>query len=166
MKITTNVKSTVATQGVQSSSGFSIATTAHMFGILSDGLYSDKIGAVLREIGANAMDAHIMAGKPDQPFEVKLPSQFDKTFHIKDFGPGLSDQDVRELYTTYGWSSKQNSNETTGAFGLGSKSPFAYTDAFSICAVKDGVKRIYTAHKDDSGKPVVSLMSETASDES
>jgi hypothetical protein len=166
MKITTNVKSTVATQGVQSSSGFSIATTAHMFGILSDGLYSDKIGAVLREIGANAMDAHIMAGKPDQPFELKLPSQFDKTFHIKDFGPGLSDQDVRELYTTYGWSSKQNSNETTGAFGLGSKSPFAYTDAFSICAVKDGVKRIYTAHKDDSGKPVVSLMSETAADES
>lgn len=166
MKIKTDTKSTVATQGVQSSSGFSIATTAHMFGILSDGLYSDKIGAVLREIGANAMDAHIMAGKADQPFEVKLPSQFDKTFHIKDFGPGLSDQDVRELYTTYGWSSKQNSNETTGAFGLGSKSPFAYTDAFSICAVKDGVKRIYTAHKDDSGKPVVSLMSETASDDS
>jgi hypothetical protein len=166
MKISTNTKSTVATQGVQSSSGFSIATTAHMFGILSDGLYSDKIGAVLREIGANAMDAHIMAGKHDQPFEVKLPSQFDKTFHIKDFGPGLSDQDVRELYTTYGWSSKQNSNETTGAFGLGSKSPFAYTDAFSICAVKDGVKRIYTAHKDDTGKPVVSLMSETASDDS
>jgi len=164
MKLVANTKSTIATQGVQSSSGFSIATSAHMFGILSDGLYSDKIGAVLREIGANAMDAHIMAGKPDLPFEVKLPSQYDKTFHIKDFGPGLNDQEVRELYTTYGWSSKQNSDEVTGAFGLGSKSPFAYTDAFSICAVKDGMKRVYTAHKDDSGKPVVSLLSEEPSE--
>lgn len=164
MKLASTNKSTLATQGVQSSSGFSIATSAHMFSILSDGLYSDKIGAVLREIGANAMDAHIMAGKADQPFELKLPSQFDKTFHIKDFGPGLDDEEVRQLYTTYGWSSKQNSNEVTGAFGLGSKSPFAYTDAFSICAVKNGVKRVYTAHKDDDGKPIVSLLSESPAD--
>lgn len=165
MKLATGVKSTVASQGVKGSSGFAISNSAHMFSILSDGLYSDKIGAVLREIGANAMDAHIMSGKSDMPFEVKLPSRFDSTFHVKDFGPGLDDQEVRELYTTYGWSSKQNSNEVTGAFGLGSKSPFAYTDSFSICSVKDGVKRVYTAHKDDEGKPVVSLLSETAADD-
>jgi hypothetical protein len=165
MKLTQGTKSTVDSQGVKGSSGFSIATSAHMFNILSDGLYSDKIGAVLREIGANAMDAHIMAGKPDLPFEVKLPSRFDSTFHIKDFGPGLDDHEVRHLYTTYGWSNKQGDNDTTGGFGLGSKSPFAYTDSFSICAVKDGIKRVYTAHKDDDGKPVVSLLSEDPADE-
>ncbi len=161
MKLNQSNKTTVASQGVKASSGFSISTSAHMFNILSDGLYSDKIGAVLREIGANGNDAHIMAGKPDLPFEVKLPSRLDSTFYVKDFGPGLDDTEVCELYTTYGWSSKQNSNEVTGAFGLGSKSPFAYTDSFSICAVKNGVKRVYTAHKDDDGKPVVSLLSET-----
>lgn len=164
MKLATGNKSTVASQGVMGSSGFAISNSAHMFRILSDGLYSDKIAAVLREIGANAMDAHIMAGKGDLPFEVKLPSRLDSTFHIKDFGPGLDDQEVRELYTTYGWSSKQDSNEVTGAFGLGSKSPFAYTDSFSICAVKNGVKRVYTAHKDDEDKPVVSLLSESPAD--
>lgn len=165
MKLANSNKSTVASQGVMGSSGFAISNSAHMFRILSDGLYSDKIAAVLREIGCNANDAHIMCGKADQPFEVKLPSRFDSTFHIKDFGPGLDDTEVRELYTTYGWSSKQTSNEVTGAFGLGSKSPFAYTDSFSICAVKDGVKRVYTAHKDDEDKPVVSLLSESPSDE-
>ncbi len=164
MIISNGPKSTLDAQGIKGSSGFAISNSAHMFSILSDGLYSDKIGAVLREIGCNANDAHIMVGKADVPFEVKLPNILDSSFHVKDFGPGLDDHEVLNLYTTYGWSSKQNSNEVTGAFGLGSKSPFAYTDSFSICSAKDGIKRIYTAHKNDEGKPIVSLLSEGPSD--
>ena len=41
----------VASAGLQQTSSFQIATSAHAFRILSSGLYSDKIGAVLREIG-------------------------------------------------------------------------------------------------------------------
>lgn len=159
--------SVVDSSGVQSTSTFNIARTPHMFNILSSGLYSDKIAAVLREIACNAMDAHIMFGTPDRPIEVKLPTALDREFYVKDWGPGLDDHEVRTLYTTYGWSSKQQNDDVTGAFGLGSKSPFAYTlqsdeskDGFSVESVKDGIKRIYTCYIDDSGGPAISRLYE------
>lgn len=156
----------VASAGLQQTSSFQIATSAHAFRILSSGLYSDKIGAVLREIGCNAMDAHIAAGKQDVPFEVHLPSRLTSKFYIRDFGPGLSPDEIKSLYTTYFSSSKQRSNDFTGAFGLGSKSPFSYTDNFTIVSVKDGVKTTYSAYVDQVGGPSVSMIAdEPASDD-
>ncbi len=149
-----NVKSS---SGITESKQFSIRTNAHAFKMLSSGLYSNKIGAVLREIATNATDAHIEFGTPDRPIEVKLPNNIDSQFYIKDFGPGLSHEDVMDLYTTYFASTKQASNDFTGAFGLGSKSPFSYTDSFTVTSVHDGEKRTYAAHL-DKGSPTVSLL--------
>lgn len=154
----------VASAGLQQTSSFQIATSAHAFRILSSGLYSDKIGAVLREIGCNAMDAHIAAGKNDVPFEVHLPSRLTSKFYIRDFGPGLSPDKIKSLYTTYFSSSKQQSNEFTGAFGLGSKSPFSYTDSFTIVSVKGGVKTTYSAYVDQVGRPSVSIIADEPAD--
>jgi hypothetical protein len=42
------------------------------------------------------------------------------------------------LYTTYFSSSKRETNELIGALGLGSKSPFAYTDSFNVISTKNG----------------------------
>lgn len=132
-----------------------IATTSHMFSILSSRLYADKVSAVLREIGCNAQDAHTAAGKVDLPFEVKLPNQLDPTFYVKDWGPGLDESGVRNLYMTYGESTKQSSNLFIGAMGLGSKSPFAYAHTFTIVAVRDGVKRYFTAYLNEQKVPVI-----------
>ena len=142
-------------------SEFKIRASGAAFRLLSSGLYSDKIGAVLREIGCNAYDAHTAAGCNHIPFEVKLPNAGDPLFYIKDFGLGLDDAGVREVYTTYFESTKQESDDFTGAFGLGSKSPFSYTESFTITAVKDGVKRVYAAHLTAQGKPAVTLMAES-----
>lgn len=154
---------TEETQGVQRSKTFQIRTNGHAFRMLSSGLYSDKITAVLREIGCNANDAHIAAGQK-KPFLVKLPTRLDNQFYIKDWGIGMDADEVENLYSTYFASSKQDSNDFTGAFGLGSKSPFSYTDAFMVTAVKDGVKRVYGLHVDKVGAPVVSLMHEGNAD--
>lgn len=171
MKLTTGKGNILESSGVQQANAFSIQRSAHMFNILSSGLYSDKISAVLREISCNAMDAHIMAGIPDTPFEVKLPTPLDRAFYVKDWGLGLDDTEVTQLYTSYGWSSKQNDENVTGAFGLGSKSPFAYTlqnqedaDGFTVTAVKHGIKRVYTCHLGDEGAPVISKMFEGPAD--
>jgi hypothetical protein len=125
MQIVTGQSSPVETSGTGPTSGFRIETNAYAFQMLSSGVYSDKISAVLREIGCNAADAHTAAGKRDMPFEVKLPTQLDPQFWIKDCGPGLDEDGVRGLYTTYFSSTKRDSNDFTGAFGLGSKSPFS-----------------------------------------
>lgn len=139
-------------------SGFQIKANAHAFRMLSSGLYSNKIAAVLREIGCNAHDAHIAGGCASRPIEVKLPNQIDPQFYIKDWGPGLSHEDVMNLYVSYFTSTKQDSNDFTGAFGLGSKSPFSYTDSFTVTSVHGGKKRIYSAHIGDDGSPSIVLM--------
>lgn len=146
--------------GLQDTKTFQIRTNGHAFRMLSSGLYSDKIAAVVREIGCNASDAHIAGGSPHKPIEVKLPNAIDPQFYIKDFGIGLGHDDVMGLYSTYFASTKQQSNDMTGAFGLGSKSPFSYTDSFSVTACKDGKRRIYSAHIGEDDTPTVALMHE------
>jgi hypothetical protein len=157
----------ISSEGVTTTGSFSIARNAHMFSILSSGLYSRKIEAVLREIGCNAMDAHIMFGTPDRPIEVKLPTALDRSFFVKDHGPGLDKNELEKLYTTYGWSNKQQSAEAVGCFGLGSKAPFAYTasnledsDGFTVESVKDGMRLVYTCYIGSNGEPAISQLFE------
>lgn len=160
MKVAHSEQHVLGTGNLDTPQAFQIRTSAHAFKILSSGLYSDKIGAVLREIGCNARDAHIAQGIAQKPFTVKLPNAIDNQFYIRDHGTGMGHIDVKSLYTTYFASTKQDSNDYTGAFGLGSKSPFSYTDSFTVTACHAGVKRIYTAHIGNTGIPLVALMDE------
>jgi len=162
LKLTSTGSKVLASNGITSQANFRIHANAQAFRILSSGLYSDKISAVLREIGCNAADAHVAVGTPDRPIEVKLPSALDTSFHIKDWGTGLSDAEVKGLFATYFSSNKSDSDEMTGAFGLGSKSPFSYTDSFSVTTAHGGTQRAYTAHMGSDGSPVVSLLGEQA----
>ena len=142
MKLHT-VETPVQSSGSLNISTFKIATSAKAFKILSSNLYSNKIRAIIREISCNAADAHKMIGN-EQPFQVSLPSRLNEQFVVRDFGPGLSHDDVMELYTTYFASTKSDSNDYTGALGLGSKSPFAYCDTFGVTSWHQGVARTYS----------------------
>lgn len=139
-------------------SQFSIAMNAKAFRVLSDTLYQDKIGSLVREVSTNAYDGHIMAGKQDIPFEIHLPDSFEPWFSVHDFGVGLSKESVSTIYTTYFMSTKDQSNDTVGAFGLGAKTPFAYTDQFTIESNFDGVKTIYSAFINGAGIPNIAEM--------
>lgn len=158
MKIQGGESHVKGSHGLTESKGFRIKASGAAFQMLSSGMYSDKPAAVLREIGCNATDAHIAQGTPDRPIEVKLPNRIDNQFYVKDWGPGLSHDDVMGLYTTYFESTKQTSNDYTGAFGLGSKSPFSYVDSFTVTSVHGGKKRTYTAHLGDDGSPTIALL--------
>jgi len=137
---------------------FRIRNSAKAFNILSSGLYANKVRAIIRELSCNAVDSHIAAGKQDTPFDVHLPNQLEPWFAIRDYGTGLTHEQVTNIYTTYFESTKTNSNEFIGALGLGSKSPFSYTDNFTVTAIKDGVKGIYTAFINEQGVPSIALM--------
>lgn len=164
MKVAHAEQHVFGSRGLTETKAFNIRTNAHAFKLLSSGLYSDKIAAVLREIGCNAFDAHTEAGTPDRPIVVKLPNRIDNQFYIRDYGPGLSHEDVMNLYTTYFASTKQNSNDYTGAFGLGSKSPFSYTDSFTVLSVHGGIKRTYSAYLDNQGSPTISKLTESSAE--
>lgn len=160
---------TVQDQAILSNVGeigeFRIRNSAKAFNILSSGLYANKIRAIVRELSCNAVDSQVAAGTADRPFDVHLPNSLSPHFSIRDYGTGLSHDQVTSIYTTYFESTKTDSNAFIGALGLGSKSPFSYTDNFTVTAVKGGRKGIYTAFINEAGVPSIALMSETATDE-
>jgi hypothetical protein len=144
---------------------FRIRNSAKAFSILSSGLYANKIRAVIRELSCNAVDSHAAAGKQDTPFDVHLPNSLEPHFSIRDYGTGLSHEQVTNIYTTYFESTKTASNQFIGALGLGSKSPFSYTDNFTVTAIQNGRKGIYTAFINEAGVPSIAQMMEEATDE-
>lgn len=164
MKLDVDVNEVVLSN-VGTTGEFRIRNSAKAFKILSDGLYSNKIRAIIRELSCNAVDSHVAAGKADVPFEVHLPTILEPWFAVRDFGLGLSGDQVTNIYTTYFESTKTDSNAFIGALGLGSKSPFSYTENFTITAIKDGYKRIYSAFINEVGVPCVAEMSQELTDE-
>ena len=132
---------------------FSIAMNAKAFRVLSDTLYQNKIGSIVRELCCNAKDAHVSANKRDTPFEVHLPDAFEPWFSVKDYGIGLSPESIVDVFTVYFKSTKDDSNDTVGAFGLGAKTPFSYTDQFTVTSVCDGIRYIYSAFIAENGMP-------------
>lgn len=146
-------------------SKFSIEASSKAFFILSDGLYSNKILAVVRELSTNAYDSHVEAGKSNVPFDVHIPTAISPVFSIRDYGTSMDHENCMQLYTTYFRSTRNNSNDAVGCLGLGSKAPFAYSDSFTVEAYLNGTRRLYTAYKDESGSPVFSLMDESNTSE-
>lgn len=144
---------------------FSIKADGKAFKILIDGLYENKIQSIVREIWSNALDSHADAGYPERPFDVVFPSMFAPTFTVRDYGTSLSHEDVMGLYSTVFESTKEGTNAAVGKFGLGSKSPFAYTDTFSVTAILDGEKRHYTALISEDGVPQIHFMGAENTDE-
>lgn len=127
-------------------------------------LYSDPVQAVIREYCTNALDAHIAAGNTD-PILVTLPTQSSPEFVVQDFGIGLSIDDLRDVYSMYGRSLKRESNDMVGQLGLGCKSGLTYADAFTITAIKDGVKCVAMSTKDERGVGTIRVIDTVATDE-
>jgi hypothetical protein len=144
---------------------FRIRNSAKAFSILSSGLYANKIRAIIRELSCNAVDSHTAAGRQEVPFDVHLPNQLDPTFRIRDYGTGLSHEQVLNIYTTYFESTKTESNQFIGALGLGSKSPFSYTDNFTVTAIQNGQRNVYSAFINGEGVPSVALMHSETTDQ-
>ena len=161
MKFHTEESRTVIRSGTSEERTFNIKGSAKAFKVLSDKMYSDKPRAIIRELAANAKDAMISAGKSDQPFEIHLPNTFEPWFSVKDNGIGLSHEDVMNLYSTYFESTKTDSNDETGCLGLGSKSPFAYVDAFTVESRWNGVLTLYSCYYNEEGIPAITVMGES-----
>jgi len=117
--------------------------------MLSKNLYSDSIGSTIRECASNALDSHRRAGC-DKPIIVsfKRNNQADTyEFAVEDFGIGLDADDVVNIISKYGKSTKRDSNTELGMMGLGFKAPLAYSSSFYFVARKNGVERKYMMYE-------------------
>lgn len=157
-------KATISTSNSNSVGTFRIKESAKAFSILSSSLYQNPIRSIIRELGCNARDAHVAAKNPE-PWVLSLPTALSPEFAVKDNGTGLSHEEVMQIYTTYFESTKTNSNDFVGALGLGSKSPFSYTDNFTVTSVKDGIKNIYSTFLTEEQIPSIVLLDSSKTNE-
>ena len=123
--------------------------------MLSKNLYSDEVGSTVRELASNALDSHRRAGV-EAPIVVALKynDQYNWEFTVEDFGIGLDDDDVRNIISKYGKSTKRNSANELGMMGLGFKAPLAYTSSFYFIARKNGMERKYMMYEGEGGNMI------------
>lgn len=164
------------TIGAVEDTTFKINANGKAFRVLIDGLYSNKIGSIVRELCANAFDAQIVA-EESRPFFVHQPNDLRPEFYVRDYGCGMTHDKVMTLYTTIFASDKDESDDLVGAFGLGSKSPFAYADQFFVSCYegpteetglvppRPGHVRHYSAAIGEDGTPRIVLLEQSVSDE-
>lgn len=150
----TNEVATSATLGGKETIAFGISDDPAFFHVLSTSLYNNPTLAVVRETICNSWDAHIEAGKTDTPIRITIDT--DNFITFRDFGNGIPDELIGSIYGVYGASTKKSNSSVTGGFGLGCKSPFAYTDSFQVTSWNQGKMSVYNVAKaaiENDGKP-------------
>jgi hypothetical protein len=132
--------------------------------MLSKNLYSDSIGSTIRECASNALDSHRRAGV-DKPIVVsfKRNDSSNYEFSVEDFGIGLDAEDVENIISKYGKSTKRNSNTELGMMGLGFKAPLAYSSSFYFVCRKNGMERKYMMYEGEDVN-TIDLLYEVATD--
>ena len=168
MKLKTEIKE-YENLGVESKT-FSVDTNDTMIiKLLRDKMYKNKIGAVCREVVSNSRDANREAGRESVPVTVEITSSLvsllsDEEMYItfQDNGVGISPDRMENIFLKYGGSTKRDSDKYTGGFGIGAKTPFAYSNEFLIITIVEekGVrtKYEYQAIITSNGKSEVSRM--------
>jgi hypothetical protein len=136
--------------------GISANGVAHLMSLLTN-LYNDPETAVIREYYTNALDAHVRVGQT-KPVEIYLPTRDNPLYVVKDFGVGMSASDIEFIYSQYGESTKQDTDDEIGAYGLGCKSALAIATQFTLTAIQDGIKTTALISKTESGINSVDIL--------
>lgn len=129
MQVVTERKN-VSMGGMVAQKAFTIQAGAHIMAVLS-GLYKNPVDAMVREYTTNMYDAWLALKRVNpkamyKPCELHLPTVLSPNLIFKDYGIGMSYDQVWDVYAQYGNSTKNGNNDEVGGFGLGSKTAFCY----------------------------------------
>ena len=182
----TNVEEVI---GVQKQHKFKITDGSQA--IIMDSLinlYSDPIGSIVREITSNCIDAN---RERDLKLAKKIPMEFeddtsfwsdkqtvcieyitkntilgvDECMMFHDYGCGLSQKRVQDVFTTFGASTKRDNNYEIGGFGLGAKSPLAYADTFYVSSRFNGTETYYMIYRNNDNVPHMDQVYQASTDQ-
>jgi len=145
MKIVANSSPNIASKGMTiSEMGVSQKRIQKILGYMRDNVYSDKVLAVVREYACNSADEH-KKFKIERPVEIGLRKNENQLeYFARDYAKGLSDSGIREIFAMSGESTKDDSDEEIGGFGIGAKCALSYnTKTFFVHSYFEGTKRTY-----------------------
>tara|TARA_R110002153_G_scaffold32343_1_gene97874 strand:- start:4302 stop:6536 length:2235 start_codon:yes stop_codon:yes gene_type:complete len=109
--------------------------------------YRDPIASLIREYVSNCFDSHIEAGVNTPVYVTLEEDQSSWYWACEDFGVGLSPDRCKNVFMKYLNSTKEETNNQIGAFGMGSKSGLGYTDVVHIRTRFNGTEYKYMLHK-------------------
>ena len=145
---------------------FDEANQARILITLGDKIYTRKELAVVREYSNNMADAQKEAGKLVSDCIVSLPTYDDLTVKFRDFGAGLSKDEIVNIYCNLGTSTKRNSDDYNGVLGYGSKAFQCISDSVTVTSWNNGEKAIYQIIKGDTQTlPQIYELARCSSDE-
>ena len=158
----------IETTTVEEDMELSADSTGIIFQMFSKNIYSNAIGSVVRELTSNCFDSHVEAGTD---FPVVIRKNFDKltqeySISFIDFGVGMSVDRINKIYRKYFTSTKRETNDQIGSFGLGSKTPLAYKrttghgvdeydNSYQVITVYDGMKYSYLVYEGEKKFPKI-----------
>ena len=128
--------------------------------------YSNTILATIRETYANAVDANKENNLSPESIEIKSPTILDQTFSVRDYGTGLSRDQIFNLYSKFGKSTKRGSDLSIGGFGIGRFAPLSYKDSFTVTSYYKGTKSIYSLYiSEENDTKIDEVFSESTSED-
>lgn len=144
---------------------------AAVFKSFTTSVYSDQVGSIIREIASNCFDAHVEGGTDSvkNPVIVRINEEQltgGKSISFIDNGIGMSPDRVLNIYGTYFESTKNETNDQIGGFGIGGKTPLAYTNSFFVITKHNGIKYSYNIFKGKDSPMIQLLAQESTTDHS
>ena len=115
--------------------------------LLSSNLYSNPQRSFIREIISNAWDSHVEANNTKNPVIVRVNNE---SISIRDYGVGLSPERFETIFCNIGSSTKRDSNDYIGAYGIGHFSPLSCSNIVHFVSYYNGIRYHYIMVKDGS----------------
>jgi hypothetical protein len=147
MKLANNSSPLIVSDGLDPNAsvmGMTARAALRMTQHLSETIYSNKQLAVVRESLTNSIDEHIKF-KIERPVETGIrDNEGQYEFFARDFAEGLDEQMVREVFAMYGESSKTETNDLAGGFGVGTGALVSYNNSAIITSHYKGEKKVYS----------------------
>lgn len=113
--------------------------------LLSSNLYSNPEQSFIREIVSNAWDSHVEANNTNTPVIIKISSSSYNNYSItvRDYGVGLSPERFKTIFCNIGSSTKRDSNDYIGCFGIGRFASLACSSSVYITSYYNGIEYQY-----------------------
>lgn len=114
-------------------------------------LYSEPLSAAIREYVSNAVDANVEAGVT-KPVQLTLPERDnDGTLKVQDYGKGLDYLSIVSVFANFGTSTKRDSDNLIGGFGIGSKSGLAVSNDINVVSICNGYLNEFVLERTSEG---------------
>jgi hypothetical protein len=127
-------------------------------------LYTNPKQTMMFEYPQNGIDSMHEAGKADEPITITLPNKLNPFLIFRDTGIGMDHETVENIFSVANKSTKRDSNETIGGYGVGKLVFSPYCGVMFLTTWKHGEKTIYQCRLNDGRGEITEIHNEKSTE--